>query len=1034
MNNLNPLNNLRCFLILLGALVLQIAAFAQPWEPSEALDQNTTPDQQEQTITGQVTDQENGETLPGVNVVVKGTTVGTVTDVDGNYQIAAPDDAEVLVFSSVGYAVQEVNINNRSVIDLRLVPDIQSLSEVVVVGFGTQEKSDLTGAVARADIESFRESPNVSIAQSLQGTVPGLNIGQVDVAGENPSISVRGRSTLSGNQDVLIVVDGIVYTGNLNDLNPNDIASVDVLKDPSSMAVYGAQAANGVILITTKAGKEASKPVFNYTGSFTTQTPTNALTLMDRDEFIQKSFDVDWEISYQDPEYTQLNPDWSYADIVVDPELRQGFEEGYNYDWWDEATDPGYINAHNLSIRGSSDRVSYFLSGGYTKQKGYFINDEFERITARINIQNDIFDWFTIGAQTFGSFSDFSGQAPTLNDLARMTPLVRPVDEDGEIILNPNGANIPNPFLTSASDDFDKRNSLFGNFFAEINVPFVEGLSYRLNFGNNYRWNRQYRSNIYENSAAGGAFKDNETWYDWTLDHIVSYKRKLGDKHDLDVTLVAGQRERNYEETETEGLNFNSLRLSYNDLNLAAVQIINSAAWNESFLYQTARVNYEFDYKYLITATIRRDGFSGFAENEKVALFPSLGLGWVISEESFADAQWLNSLKLRGSYGSNGNLVKRYSSLAQLEVEPSYVFGDGGTTLFGQRVNRLANPNLTWETTTGFNFGLDFSVLSNRITGSVDYYRTTTEDLIFDVAVPEITGFEQITSNVGEVANRGIELNLNGDVVRQGNFTWNLNVNFASNDNEIVSLVGLDANNDGQEDDLTASNLFIGESIRSIFGYESAGIIQLGEEEPDGFFVGTHRIVDQNDDGVIDPNDRVILGREEPAYQFGILNEFNYQNFTLRFFINSIQGGSNNYLGRNMLAGFGTGDNIRRNNIWNEYDYWTPANPNARYARLDQGTAFDYIYYGDRSFVRLQDITLAYRFNSSWLKNIGLRQLKLFVSGKNLLTFTNWEGWDPEIDRELESDGDLETQSRGGLSADGRPVLRGVSVGLDVSF
>lgn len=1034
MNNLNPLNNLRCFLILLGALVLQIAAFAQPWASSETLGQNTTPDQQEQTITGQVTDQENGETLPGVNVVVKGTTVGTVTDVDGNYQIAAPDDAEVLVFSSVGYAVQEVNINNRSVIDLRLVPDIQSLSEVVVVGFGTQEKSDLTGAVARADIESFRESPNVSIAQSLQGTVPGLNIGQVDVAGENPSISVRGRSTLSGNQDVLIVVDGIVYTGNLNDLNPNDIASVDVLKDPSSMAVYGAQAANGVILITTKAGKEASKPVFNYTGSFTTQTPTNALTLMDRDEFIQKSFDVDWEISYQDPEYTQLNPDWSYADIVVDPELRQGFEEGYNYDWWDEATDPGYINAHNLSIRGSSDRVSYFLSGGYTKQKGYFINDEFERITARINIQNDIFDWFTIGAQTFGSFSDFSGVSPSLGNLARMTPLVRPVDEDGELILNPNGASIPNPFLTSSADDFDKRNSLFGNFFAEIKVPFVEGLSYRLNFGNNYRWNRQYGSNIYDNSAAGGAFKNNETWYDWTLDHIVSYKRKLGDKHDLDVTLVAGQRERNYEETETEGINFNSLRLSYNDLNLAAVQIINSAAWNESFLYQTARVNYEFDYKYLITATIRRDGFSGFAENEKTALFPSLGLGWVISEESFADAQWLNSLKLRGSYGSNGNLVKRYSSLAQLEVEPSYVFGDGGTTLFGQRVNRLANPNLTWETTTGFNFGLDFSVLSNRITGSVDYYRTTTEDLIFDVAVPEITGFEQITSNVGEVANRGIELNLNGDVIRQGNFTWNLNVNFASNDNEIVSLVGLDADNDGQEDDLTASNLFIGESIRSIFGYESAGIIQLGEEEPDGFFVGTHRIVDQNDDGVIDPNDRVILGREEPAYQFGILNEFIYRNFTLRFFINSIQGGSNSYLGRNMLAGFGTGDNIRRNNIWNEYDYWTPANPNARYARLDQGTAFDYIYYGDRSFVRLQDITLAYRFNSSWLKNIGLRQLKLFVSGKNLLTFTKWEGWDPEIDRELESDGDLETQSRGGLSADGRPVLRGVSVGLDVSF
>ncbi|MEQ9440869.1 MAG: TonB-dependent receptor [Cyclobacteriaceae bacterium] len=983
----------------------------------------------EQTVSGKVTDLSTGETLPGVNILAKGTATGTVTDVEGNYRLTIADEVTTLVFSSIGYETIEENINGRSVININLAPDIQALSEVVVVGYGTQEKSDLTGSVVRADIESFRESPNVNIAQSLQGTVPGLNIGQVDAAGENPSISVRGRSTINGNQNVLIVVDGIIYTGSLNDLNPNDIASIDVLKDPSSKAIYGAQAANGVILVTTKGGKSSSKPVFNYTGSFTTQTPSNALTLMNRDEFVQKSFDVDWEASYEAPEYTQLKSDWSYLDVVGDPELRIGFENGYDYDWWDAATDPGYINAHNLSVRGTSGDVSYYLSGGYTKQKGFIMNDEFERITTRINIENDIFEWFTIGAQTFGSFSDYSGSSPALGSLARMAPVIRPTDENGEYILNPNGANIPNPFLVSAADDLDKRNSLFGNFYADIDFPFLEGLNYRLNFGNNYSWDRHYNSNEFDNGASGGAYKENKSWYDWTLDHIINYKKTFAEKHQLDLTLVAGQRERNYEVTKATGSNYNNLRLSYNDLSLAAIQNIESEAWNESYLYQMARINYEFDYKYLITATVRRDGFSGFAKNEKTALFPSLGLGWIISEESFMDKTWLNNLKLRGSYGSNGNLVDRYSSQAILETYAAYVFGDGGSTLFGQQVQNLANPNLTWETTTGFNFGLDFSVLSNRFTGSIDYYRSTTNDLIFDVAIPEVTGFNQITSNVGEVDNRGIEVVLNADVLQKSDFTWNLNVNLSSNKNEIISLIGLDADGDGQEDDLQASNLFIGESINSIFDYESGGIIQLGEEAPDGFFVGTHRIVDQNKDDFIDPNDRVIIGREEPAYRFGILNTFNYKGFTLRVFLNSIQGGKDGYRGRNMLEGFGSADNIKRNNMWNGFDYWTPSNPNARYRRLDQEPSFDYIYYGDRSFVRLQDITLAYNLPPSMLENIGIQSLKVFASGKNLATWTKWEGWDPEIDR-----GADQTQSSGGFGANGRPILQGFSIGLDMSF
>lgn len=973
-------------------------------------------------ITGRVTD-DQGEALPGVNILLKTTQRGTTTDQNGAYSLSIPDGNEsTLVFSFVGYEPREVEVGNQSTLDISLSPDQKSLNEVVVVGYGTQKKSDLTGSVVRANIEAFRESPNVNLAQSLQGTVPGLNIGQTSSAGQNPSISIRGRTTINGNQNVLLVVDGIIFTGSMSDLNPADIASVDVLKDPSSMAIFGAQAANGVILITTKGGKQqASKPVFNYSGSYTTQTPSNTLHLFDREGFIKKSADIDWEKAFVAPDYTQPKPGFTYLDVVNDPPLRTGFENGTDYDWWGNTTNPGFITAHNLSVSGSSNETSYFISGGYTDQKGFIMNDKFKRVTTRINLENKIFKWFTLGAQTFGSFSDYSGVSPALSGITIMPPLVSPTDENGEFILNPTGANISNPFLVSAADDFDKRNNIFGNFYANIELPFVKGLTYRVNYGHNYAWDRHYSSNQYANAAAGEAYKINSNAYDWTLDNILTYKKAFGEDHRLDVTLVAGRRERMYETTNATGTNFNNLRLIYNDLSLGTIQRVTSGAWNESYLYQTGRINYEFKYRYLLTATLRRDGFSGFADNSKTALFPSIGFGWVVSEEEFLkNSSAITHLKLRGSYGSNGNLVSRYSSLARLNIYPAYVFGDGGSTEFGQVVTTLANPNLSWETTTGFNFGLDFSFLKNRLTGSLDYYRTTTNDLIFDVSIPEVTGFNQITSNVGNIANRGIELMLNGKVLDKGDFKWNANFNLAANRNRVVSLLGLDNDKDGEEDDLVGSGLFIGQPIGAIYDYESGGIIQIGEEAPKGFFVGTHRIIDQNNDDFIDANDRVIRGRTEPAYNFGFLNEFTYRDFTFRFFINSIQGGKNSYLGQNMPNGLGIGDNIRRNNFWRELDYWTPANPGARYRGLDQGAATEYNYYGNRSFVRLQDVTLAYNLNATLINRLGMKGVKVFVSGKNLATLTKWVGWDPE--------------TGSGLTTNGRPVMKGVSVGLDVRF
>lgn len=996
---------------------------------------------QDQTITGQVTDLSEDGGLPGVNILIKGSSVGTVTDIEGNYSLSVPATAETLVFSSVGYETLEEPINGRSTIDIALSPDVQSLSEIVVVGYGTQKREDVTGSVVSVPLQAFEEAPNTNILQSLSGSTPGINIGQVATAGEEPRVQIRGQSSINGNQAPLIVLDGVYYRGPLADLNPKDIESVDVLKDASSKAIYGAQAANGVVIITTKSGKSAQKPVISYSGSYTTQTPANELTPLGRAGYLKGVRDVDWENGYLAPDYTQENPDWTIDNnTALFPPLLEGFADGTDYSWYDEVTDPGYITNHHLSIKGSGPNTSYFLSGGYTDQKGWILNDKYRRITARINVDTEITDWLTVGANTFGSFSDYSGESPILSLIPQMSPLVTPRDENGELIVNPLGDQRLNPFLQSASDDRDLRNNLSGIFYANVRIPQIEGLSYRVNFSNNYRWNVLGNSNPFEAGQSGQASKVNNATYDLLLDNIVTYKRDLGQNHGLDVTLLYGFNRISFDETRAEGINFSNLALSYNDLGQAIIPQIASEAWKERYLYQMARINYDFKDRYLLTATLRRDGFSGFADNNKVGLFPSLGVGWVLSEENFlANNPAIDFLKLRASYGINGNLTTRYSSLAEISAGPEsqYVFGDGGTTVSGQRPSSLANPNLSWERTTGINVGVDFEVLNSRLSGSVDYYQSRTTDLLWNFVLPEITGFQNITSNVGEISNTGLEFILNASPVRAANFSWDIGLNFATNNNRIESLLGLDRDNDGQEDDLIANNLFIGQLIGAIYGYVIDGLWQIsdGEDIYEGFGPGQYRLRDLNGDGNITPqDDRQILGYEEPAYQFGIQNTLRYGGFALKFFIKSIQGGSSGYLGENdpWSGPYNTIGNAQSSNWFAEIDYWTPSNSGARYPRPGDDPAIEESRYLSRSFVRLQDISLSYTLNEDLVSRIGLQGAKIFVSGKNLITLTNWEGWDPETGQGLGANQEREGDDDGLRSV--VPVLRGFSIGLDISL
>ena len=979
--------------------------------------------QSTQTVGGRVTD-ETGQTLPGVSVVLKGTTTGTTTDTDGQYKLTA-QPANTLIFSFVGYGTKEILVGNQTTINTVLKPDDKTLNEVVVVGYGTQQRKDLTGAIASANLVAFKEAPNVSILQSLKGSLPGLTIGQTNQAGQEAAINIRGTSTLNGNTAPLIIVDGLIYNGRLSDINPADVASVDVLKDPSSKAIYGSQAANGVILVTTKTGRASTKPTITYSGNYAVSSPTVNAKLLRRDAFLEKIRDINYLKAFtKESGYTQPDPAWTFTNSELFPISVAGVAAGNDYDWYGDLTQNGSIQSHNVSISGGSEKTNYFMSGGYTKEKGFIKNDDYARYTVRINVDTEVTKWLTIGANTSGAFTNFFKDSPDLNSIVGTNPLVLPRDADGNYIVNPIGDFQVNPFLSAENDRYEVQNRLVGNFYGIVRIPSVPGFSYRVNFGNNLKFFKNYTSSIYGAGRTGSAAKNDATQYDQTLDNILNYTHSFG-KHNINATAVYGYNTSQFNRTVASGTGFSDLNLSYNSLQQAEIQKISSEAWKEVLLYQLASVSYNYGSKYLIKATVRRDGFSGFSANNKTGIFPSLGVGWVISEEKFFKVPGIDFLKIRGSYGENGNKVARYSSLAQVAaVDASkYVFGDGGLTAIGRSVSTLGNSDLKWERTRGINIGLDFAILNNRIDGNIEYYNSNTKDLLWQKTLPQTSGFASVFTNLGQINNTGFEFLLHGQPVRTKNLSWDVTVNFARNRNKVVTILGEDNNNDGVEDDLIASGLFIGKPIGTIYDYKVQGIYQLADEKSAGFLAGTYRIEDVNKDGKITAaDDRQILGNTEPAYSFGVQNTVSYGQFTLRAFINSIQGGKNSYLSPNFPAGnYGTSGNATNSNWFDFTDFWSSRNPGGRYPNPWLSTPAGGREYVQRNFVRLQDISLSYSLTNQIAKKIGATNCKVFVSGKNLLTFTKWQGWDPEV-------------GLGVSSVNAFPVMKSYSLGLDITF
>lgn len=978
-------------------------------------------------VEGTVTD-EFGAPLPGASIVVKGTTKGVVSDFDGKYNITATAD-DTLVFTYLGMKAQEIKVDGQMMIDVSMKVDALGLDEIVVIGYGVSKKRDLTGAVASFDVGKLDEIPNVSVLQALQGTVAGLNVGAVNAAGADPVISVRGRTNITTGANAaaanapLIVVDGIIYRGSLVDLNTADIENIDILKDASSAAIYGSQAANGVILVTTKKGV-TGKPVINYTASYSIQTPTNtALEPMNAAEL--KVFLAD------------AYPGQDVQALLQTQEMKDGYANGFNNNMWDIITGNGYINTHNVSVRGKSENFGYFFSGGFTDVKGFVINDDYKRVNYRINLDAKINDWLSVGTEAFLTTSDFSGSAPRTGTASLVHPWTPLYEEDGtprQILQN----TWINPLLDLQESDDDKRLNLFANIHADVKLP-IDGLNYRINFSQNYRTDEHYNFDPTGADFTGFGFKNSQMDYVWSVDNILTYNKTFKDVHNINATFVYGVEEVNQSFTNANAQNFANPLLGFNALEAGdpSQNVINTGKEKETSLYTMGRLQYTYDNKYLLTGTVRRDGFSGFGSNEKIGVFPSVSAGWVVSEENFMEgsSDWLSFLKFRATYGTTGRRgVGRYDTQAIVNADPSYIFGDGGVATIGSEITELANNDLGWETTTGWNFGMDFALFKSRLRGNVEYYDNSTEDILFAIDLPYAVGILDINTNIGEIANHGLEFSLTGQIIQSEDFNWESTVNFSRNRNEVISVLGADNDSDGIEDDLVSDGLFIGEPFGVIYDYEITGIWQEADEEagliPDGFFLGSYQIADLDESGDFSANnDRKILGYTDPSFRMGFANTFTYKQFSLYTFVNTIQGGEGFYYGTDALIFGAQNTGTDRYDVQNipkgAWDYWTPDNPNAWFRTLEGPAAFEPNRYLQRNFVRIQDVSLSYSFERKVLDKLGFSNLKVFISGKNLHTFTKWRGWDPETGQGF---------TWGSTTAQARPVLANYTLGLNVEF
>ncbi|MFZ0283332.1 MAG: TonB-dependent receptor [Bacteroidales bacterium] len=996
---------------------------------------------QQLSVSGTVTDASTGIPMPGVNVVIKGTVLGALTDLGGKYTLTVSDQNAVLVFSFIGYLTVEEPVSGRTTVNAALSPATTELEEVIVTGYGTQKKSDLTGSVVRVAMDEKTSLANMNISQALSGATAGVNVQGSGLAGSDPSLSIRGQTSLSANDAPLIVLDGIIYNGSISNINVNDVESVDILKDASAAAVYGSRSANGVMLITTKKGK-TEKPLISFNMYYGFQDMTNnPMRVMNAEEYAVRLTDY----YYQQDLYTwyktkptsatgkPVRPDINDRNIVAarlrTQEERDNYLAGNEINWVDQVLRTAPIQNYNLSMSGKSAKSNYYVSASYTNEDGILKNDNFSRLTLHSNVESKITDWLTVGLNSSYSFRDYSGLEANLSNARACSPLANnKIGLPNYDMYLTGEAYMPYPLNNLYVDHQDNRNDLLLVGNTKITVPWIEGLTYEFNYSNNLtsrKYNRFYPSTVPDGAGnKGQAIKNPSEERNWIYNNIVTYLRTFGE-HQVNATLLYSQEGRNAESSTINAQGFDNPVLGYNNVSLGTTVTVGSTAWKENSISYMARLNYTFMNRYLLTATVRRDGFSGFGPAKKFANFPSVSLGWVVSDEAFM--QNLNKLlylKLRTSYGENGNQgIGRYSSFSRMTAD-SYVYGP--STAIAVYPSSLGNASLAWEKTASFNIGIDFGLFNRRISGSLDLYKAKTTDVLVRRALPPTTGYANVWTNIGAIDNKGIELELTS-INLTGDLGWESNFVFSLNRDKISKLYG-----DANDKDI-GNSWFVGQSITSIYDYEMAGGLWTEAELYAGqtynnWYPGQFKYVDQNGDGVIEPNnDRKIIGYRTPSFRFSLNNTLTYKNFALTVFINSIQGGDKYYRYDN--AGVTNvawrSDDVLRINASAVRPYWTPDNGVDNATGVYNSPAVTSGIYESRSFVRLQDISLSYRFGPSLLQQLKLETFQVYVSAKNPYIWTNFSGWDPEVVGWNASDGNTNTNT---------PLMRNITAGFRVTF
>jgi TonB-linked SusC/RagA family outer membrane protein len=975
----------------------------------------------------------NGDPLPGVTVLLKGTTNGTATDPNGSYSLSVPEQAGILIFSFIGYTTQEKPFTGPGPVNVTLADDAKALEEVVVVGYGTQQKSQVTGAISSISSKEISELPITNAQQALQGRAAGV---EVTAAGNRPgqasSVRIRGRRSFNAGNDPLYVVDGIPLSGDISDINPNDIQSMEVLKDASSTAIYGSRGANGVVIITTKRG-EAGRTRISYDGYFGISKPISLYDVMDGPEFAEYKRESRRAIG----RYNDADPAGSDRAIFDAVEL-EGLAQGRTTDYQDHITRTGSITSHQVSISGGSDKTQFAVSLNHFFDKGITKGQDFMRDNIRVNVDQAVNDRLKLGVSMLGAISQLNNGPDPWGVTLRENPLGTPYDANGNLLFrNTTDGAQTNPLLDvrkNAVVNESRRTRIFTSLY--LNYQILDGLTYRLNFGPDYsvRRNGLFQASLTQARAGGTPLGRNSNNYQfaYTVENILNYSKKFGEIHDLNVTGLFSVQEDRRESymIRASGMPY-EYQLFYKLSSAPTIDSVDSDLVKRGLLSYMARVNYALRDKYMLTLTARVDGSSKFAgetslfgSTKKYGLFPSVALAWRMSEEPFIKSiAFIDNLKLRASYGRTGNEgIEAYATQGRLN-RTTYAFGSTGA--FGYRPQALVNPDLKWETTASTNIGLDYGFLDNRFSGSVEVYRQNTFDLLMPRNVPWTSGYGEVLQNIGESRNTGIEVTLstvNVDLGGEG-FQWTTDFNFNSNKEEIRKIY--------KPTDDIGSLYFYGQPLTVYYDYEKLGIWQANEVDEARRYSqnpGEIKVKDQNNDGMINAQDRVILGSDIPEWSGGMTNRFSYKGLDLSFFIVTRQGSmirSDLYTALNNLAG-------RYNNL--DVDYWTPNNPTNAFPRPNQNQEFPLynttMSYFDGSFTKIRNITLGYNLPVALTEKARIASVRVYLSAQNPFIFSNYgDNLDPEQSRSRT--GNREQTNEVGI---GTPSVRQFLVGLNATF